>query len=139
MMLVDNDLINKILEKNTKEIATFFNIEQGVVKKYKKKLYNIKKESDDEKNKYKSTDLSVSLIYQRNLRNTLCDKMTELFEEYRKEDEIKMAEIIGIGHGELSNLIHNGHVLLNDFLIICDYLKPSDLLKEDWKHSYVSW
>lgn len=115
MMIVDNDLINKILEKDKNEIATFFNIEQGVVKKYKKKLYNIKKESDDEKNKYKSTDLSITIVYSRNLRYTLSDKTSELFGGNNKDDEIKMAKIIGITFNSLFNLVHYGKISKNDF------------------------
>ena len=137
MMIVDNDLINKFLEKDTCEIATFFGIDEEVVKKYKNKLYNIKKESDDEKNKYKSTDLSISLVYKRNLRHTLGDKMCELFGEHDKDDELKMAEIIGINFDSLFNLVHKGKIDKNDFSIVCDYLKPSNFLMKDWERTYV--
>lgn len=137
MMIVDNDLINKILEKDTKEIAFFFDIEQDIVKNYKNRLYNIKKVNDEEKNIYKSTDLSVTLVYKRSLRCTLSDKMKEIFGNNDKTNEHKMAKIIGISLESLSNLVHKGHINNNDFLIVCDYLKPSKLLRKDWERHYV--
>lgn len=137
MMIVDNDLINKVLEKDTKEIAFFFDIEQDIVQNYKNRLYNIKKVNDEEKNIYKSTDLSVTLVYKRSLRYTLIDKMEELFGEYDKANDNKMAETIGISLVSLSNLVHKGHINKDDFSIVCNYLKPSKLLRKDWERNYV--
>lgn len=90
-----------------------------------------------EKNMYKSKDSNISMIYNSSLPNTLCDLMIEIFKGYRKEDESRMADIIGVGHDELSYLLHKRHVSLDNFLVICDYLKPSELLKNDWKYRYV--